>query len=412
MKNKRFFVQHVLPFFISIAALIVLVNSPFKKAFIRYELDYKDRKWDPALHERCIRSCNDYLPNEWALRNAFHFGTPMVVIGSSEMTHFESQAIPFNFFTDKKIPCIGVGHAGNQLHSILVQLAAFHQDLDKVKLTIILSPGWFEGGATNGTPLETFLEYADEHNLYYIWYDKTIPKEIKDHIYDYVVTHFKEIDSPSSILRAIYYSRSSEKNKLLRPFYAPFTGLYEYYIGIKWNEMVENKYVDRPFEMTKLAKDTAGVTAEDIQINNWDSLYTTAVKKFSNESSNNPYAIENSYYNEYMKGKGLRVLKSTDANNNMEFNDLKMLLLLLNKFHCKPLFVMQGLNPLVYQNLNELDPILKKVKEEILKNGFEFLDLHTSDASKYVRGILNDYQHMGEAGWYKVDEKMYNYFIK
>jgi len=176
--------------------------------------------------------------------------------------------------------------------------------------------------------------------------------------------------------------------------------------------MVENKYVDRPFEMTKLAKDTAGVTAEDIQINNWDSLYTTAVKKFSNESSNNPYAIENSYYNEYMKGKGLRVLKSTDANNNMEFNDLKMLLLLLNKFHCKPLFVMQGLNPLVYQNLNELDPILKKVKEEILKNGFEFLDLHTSDASKYVRGILNDYQHMGEAGWYKVDEKMYNYFIK
>ncbi len=410
MQGKRFFFLHVLPFVFSILVLCLLCNSPLQGHFLRWDdADGKTQaQGTPAALLRSFASGNEDMDKEWTLRGALHTGSRIVVMGSSEMANTSSKAIPFNFFNDHGIHCLGVGHEGNQMLSMLVQLTAYHESLPKAKLVIILSPGWFEGESAKGTPLQTFLEYADEHILYYIKSDTTIPANVKTHIWDYVVDHFKDIDSPSSILREIYYERSAERNKLLLPFYAPFAAMHEKYTDFKKLVMTfrsSTAFVKLKCEVNDLP-DTVFLQLD------WDSLYTAALSDFKARSTNNTWGIDNDYYEQWMKGKDQRVIHPVEEKHNREFSDFLVLLELLKKSGCEPFFVMQPLNPLVFKNLKELDPVLKRVEEEIKKNGFTLLNLHDPDPAHYEKGMLNDFQHMGEAGWYRVDEGIYEHFIK
>lgn len=410
MQGKRFFLLHVLPFSFSILVLYLLCYSPLQDHFLRWdEAPGKEQvPVVPASSLRSFKSGNEDMDKEWTLRGALHTGSRIVVMGSSEMANTNSKAIPFNFFNDHAIHCLGIGHEGNQMLSMLVQLAAYHESLSKAKLVIILSPGWFEGESAKGTPLQTFLEYGDEHILYYIKSDTTIPKNVRDHIYDYVVDHFKDIDSPSSILREIYYERSAERNKLLLPFYAPFAAMHSTYTDFK--KLVMTFKSSKAFVKLKCeVNDQPDTTVLNL---NWDSLYSASLSDFAARSNNNTWGIDNDYYEQWMKGKDQRVIHPVEEEHNREFSDFLALLELLKKSGCKPFFVMQPLNPLVFKDLNQLDPILKRVEEEIQKNGFTLFNLHTADPSHYVKGTLNDFQHMGEAGWYSVDKEIYDHFIK
>jgi D-alanine transfer protein len=405
MQGKRFFLLHVLPFTFSVLVLYLLCYSPLQAFFLRWD---EPVPTTPAALLRSFTSGNEDMDKEWTLRGALHTGSRIVVMGSSEMANTGSRAIPFNFFNDHGIHCLGIGHEGNQMLSMLVQLTAYHESLPKAKLVIILSPGWFEGESAKGTPLQTFLEYGDEHILYYIKNDTTIPQKVKDHIYDYVVDHFKDIDSPSSILREIYYQRSAERNKLLFPFYAPFAAMHKKYTDFKKLAMTFRS--SKAF--VKLKCEVNDQPDSTILHLNWDSLRFAALSGFKARSNNNTWGIDNDYYAQWMKGKEQRVIHAVEEKHNCEFSDFLILLELLKKSGCKPLFVMQPLNPLAFKNLDELDPILNRVEEELKKNGFPLLNLHTTDPSLYIKGTLNDYQHLGEAGWIMVDKGIYDHFIK
>ena len=145
---------------------------------------------------------------------------------------------------------------------------------------------------------------------------------------------------------------------------------------------------------------------------NWDSLYTDTREKFKSISTNNPYGIENTYYDQWMRGGQPKTIRPVECENNQEYQDFLILLKLLEHFSCQPLFVMQPLNPLVYRNIHEIDPILDSIENKIKEHHFEYLNLHTSDTSKYVKGMMNDYQHMGDYAWYKIDEKTCDCFLK
>jgi D-alanyl-lipoteichoic acid biosynthesis protein DltD len=412
MRGKKFLQLHVLPFFIAALAALSVFLFPYRTQRNFLQLDHDMRlkvSRIPTLADM-YPNCSDDQLTEKKLRTYLLNGD-LVVMGSSEMTNSALTAIPYNFFNAHKIPCFGVGHEGNQLLCITAQLAAYHNELAGAKLTLILSPGWFEGRSAHGTPLKAFLEYADEHLLYYLFYDDSIPKQIRDHIFDYIVDHYKDIDSPSSILSEIYYSRSAERNKLLLPFYVPFAAMHHQYTVRKRKIMSDPGISDKPFTIRELSSNGRRDTLRACVVN-WDSLHDDAIKKFQPLCTNNPYGIENNYYDKWMRGNGLKQLDIPGENANQELNDLYVLLGLLKQYKCRPLFVLQPMNALVVSNIKELDPVLDKVRQAIKQNGFELLDLHTSDPEKYVKGTLTDFQHMGEAAWYKVDQKMSEYFLQ
>ncbi|HLG02433.1 MAG TPA: D-alanyl-lipoteichoic acid biosynthesis protein DltD, partial [Bacteroidia bacterium] len=157
----------------------------------------------------------------------------LVVMGSSEMSNTGLPGIPFNFFTERGIPAIGFGHAGNQSLCMLTQLALMRSSLLQMRLVIIISPGWFEGKSAAGTPLQSFLEFNDEHFLYYLASDPLLPANVKTHLKSYVHAHLEKIDSPGALLKSMAYQHESDKSFLHAALFAPFVSLNETYAARK-----------------------------------------------------------------------------------------------------------------------------------------------------------------------------------
>jgi D-alanine transfer protein len=78
----------------------------------------------------------------------------------------------------------------------------------------------------------------------------------------------------------------------------------------------------------------------------------------------------------------------------------------------QPLFVMQTLNPYAYDSLQKLTPIVEKLNAMVVQNGFTLCNLWVDKKENYTKGTLTDVMHLGQLGWYKVDEAIYDYFFK
>src|ERR1700722_5060125 len=365
---KKILIYHIIPLLFSIAVSFgVVFHSPAKKHFIKYD-SLPSVKIYPDTVIKSFGNFEGGYRSEITMRNALKNENAIVVIGSSEMSVNTIAAIPYNFFTEHKIACIGYGHEGNQGLSILTQLAVMHKELYNAKVVVILYPGWYEGGSVNGTSLQSFMEFVNERLQYLFYYDEAIPADVKEYVYDYIVKNYKNIDSPSAILKLMYYTGLSNQSAVHKLAYSPFCFLYKNVCAYKMQKMTAlykdnlslQPYTDEKYPFVKLK------TEGQLHIN-WDSLRTKAKATFDSASTSNSVGIEDSYYNKWMKGGGKKSISPVDAKRNTEFRDFCMLLKLLDDFQCKPYFIIQPLNPLVYKNMHDIDPILNNIKEEIKK---------------------------------------------
>jgi D-alanine transfer protein len=406
MNRRNFILLHVIPFLLAITAADALVSfTPARKYFIRHDEARPDRwqMWD---------TFPDYYVDLTAEKNAeqaFFYRLsqrPVVVLGSSEMTTKSLAAIPYNFFNAHGIPCVGLGHEGFQSLAMLTQLQLMHEYLDSMRLVIILSPGWFEGEYAEGTPLATFLEYNDEHFLYYANVGNAASwKPAQAHVEDYVGREIFEINSASSVLRMMAYNSYARRTPVHRALYAPFIAENRLYCEKKL-QIMDSLYGG----YTNRHRGDAAGSYSCPQVN-WDSLEKAALVNFAAQSTNNELGISDTYYDQWMRRKPLHKVKPVAPEKNQELQDLIVLLDMLKHYHCKPLFVMQPLNPLAFSNLEALDPAIARVAQEVTARGFGFCNLYTSDRNVYKKGILSDFQHFGEYGWYKVDRAICSHFF-
>ena len=419
MKNRTFLVQHLLPL---LFALIISVTCFFFNStrHLFFPLDHPEASIHiPDTSVRTYVNYNGGYSAELNIRNAFQSGSPIVLFGSSELARPDLTAIPYNFFRNTvKFPCIAMGHAGNQSLSMAVQLAALHEDLSKAKLVFMISPGWFFGTYAAGTSVQSFLEFANEHFLYRIWNDPEVSHEFKDQLADYVVAHFKDIDSPSSILRLIYYSRTGDLNIFKRIVNYPFIAAHKAYTGFKtelMDKLFENGYAAFPYSTEKRTigkPDNAENIDQLLRDPNWDSLMADALEQFAKQSDNNSFGVENAYFNQHVRDlEGKKHVDPPSIQNSTEFKDLCLLLSLVKHLGGKPLFIIQPLNPLTHDDLHILQPTLNRITEELKKNGFEYYNMYDPEIPNYIKGTLADVMHMGNYGWLKADKKIMEYFF-
>jgi D-alanine transfer protein len=92
------------------------------------------------------------------------------------------------------------------------------------------------------------------------------------------------------------------------------------------------------------------------------------------------------------------------SNKNTELKDFKMLVKLLKSNEANATFIISPLNPYYYRDLQELDPVVSEIEAEIRKQDFKYLNLFTSDSTKYDKAILSDVMHMSEYGWLLVNK--------
>ena len=340
------------------------------------------------------------LNNQVAFSIALKRSIP-ILFGSSELTSSHLEGLASNFFNKNKKTdkFFSIGHAGFQSFAILTSLAANRTLLKKSKITIILSPGWFEKHTSRGTSLKLFFEFCPPNYLYQIYSDTTVDILTKQYISDYLYRNYEKISKPDATIRRFSKNDKSFFNKILN---YPFNKLDDFEIS---NQIKYDFYLSsQKLISNELENSSVKPYHFYNRIVNWDSLEKTSIKQFNSISNNNNVFVENEYYNTWVKPNPKKTLYTVSKESNRELKDLEALIHFLKVENIKPLFVIIPLNNRVYTNVEVLSPIISDINKVLAKNKFKVLDMFTPNVVNYQPSVLEDIMHPYNTGWYQIDK--------
>lgn len=351
-----------------------------------------------ALHNFDKFYPND-ITHEMALAVALKQRVP-VLFGSSELTSHHLPGIAYRFFCreNSNDRFLAVGHAGFQCLAILTTLAANKPVLKESKITIILSPGWFEKQYASGTSLTSFFEFCPPDYLYQIYKDTSIDASTRRHLEQYIYTNYDKISKPDAVLRAMGKKQGLPLNSF---FNYPFQKTDD-------TEITLQEHVD--FYLTaqhRLMEQLSGLETTPYHFSdrnvNWDSLFKVSENNFKLLSNTNNLGVENSYYESWLKGRPKKKVEAVDPEHNPEYKDFEALVHFLRQNKIKPLFVIMPLNPLAHENLEVLNPTMQQVSGLLKEQGFNTLNMYEQNLRPYRKGVLEDIMHPYDLGWYQID---------
>ncbi len=306
----------------------------------------------------------------------------VVLLGSSELSSY-SRYIPFDFFRfngGKQVRAFG--HAYFQSFSMYCVLLSLREVLQDSKICIIISPGWFE---TKGTNSQAFVEFVRPEMLANIAHDRGISDDYKHYIGDYLLRNKSHL---SGITPAMEYFQ-------LMSSAFPFR---EFRSDILLRQIPTYSYCDDSLNLG-----TASSLPRDY---NWGEMNEILISKFDSVCSND-FSVEESRFRSMTNGTNLytpQKVKFIRAEENQELHDFKILLRMLHEYGAKPTFVIQPLNPHIYNDLASFQDILNQMLSECKKYSFPCLNLYETEKARYTSGMLNDGMHMGDVGWNRVNE--------
>jgi len=328
----------------------------------------------------------------------------ILLVGSSEMGTAKTDiaARPDLFFQKykTKFSVVTLGHDGNQCMSIYTQLLVFSKYLKNSKISVIVSPGWFEGHFAYGTSLDRFLEYNNENFINEIYSNIDIPYNLKNYVSKYIYEKYNDLISPSILYKSIACNYKADLNFLNK---IALTPLLKYYKITKNNNILPavNETLIVDYDINNC----------DYGVVNWDSLYIKAIKHQKEISTNNTWGIYNDYYTNRTKGKTSKE-RVIAVNKNRELKDFKKVLELFKYYNVDASFIIQPLNPYAYSNLIDYKPILSEVEKTIKEYNYPYINLFVYDTAKYKIGTLTDVMHFGEYGWLKADKFLIDTYEK
>jgi D-alanine transfer protein len=377
---KHFIKYHLLPFILAfvLAFIFVLIYINFKpnKSEITKDNTVKYFK----------KNCSTYSESPLLNQNfekelvaSLQDKECILLYGSSELSS-ASSSIPFKYLSEKKGWKVSAfGHAFQQNFSFFCQLLAMKKYLKNAKICFIISPGWFE---TEGTNIEAFLEFVSPNFLKRIINDNSISKNEKLYIGKYISKNLNLISSPSKEIK--YFSNVYQ--------YRNFPFLNDYFYS-KTQEIGNVNY-----QIENKCK-----TALVSHFIDWEKEIKSLSNAFKSSVKTNKLYIEDNYFKNEVLRKDGTIRKGNfdqlNVKNNQELEDFRMLLQLLKSQKVNASFIIQGLNPFHYQNLDNFNSVLNELLIEINSKGFKVLNQFSSDTEKYQAGLLNDIMHTGDLGW-------------
>ncbi len=333
------------------------------------------------------------VTSEMALMSSLKSPSQITLFGSSE---FNSSAryFPFLFLKDSlHLNCLAFGHAHHQNLSILCELMASKTYLKNSKVTILLSPGWFEGEGTNP---EAFLEFVRPNFLKRIIHDSLINEKYKYHLGKYIHTnsiYFEGMTKEMSYLRDLYLA---EKGNFINRFFSKAT--------LHIQSIHANRYYI-PNVSYLLANEKKSIRKK--WKTNIDSLLLEEQNNFLATVTNNLW-VDQTYFETYLLEKDGSQKKGQVAEIDYlaspELEDFELLLQFLNENEVNASFVILPLNPYYYENLLVQKPLTDYLSQIISDAHYPLLNLSCYEKSNYRKGILKDVMHPGDYGWILIND--------
>ncbi len=384
IKLRAFFLSLVL-----VILTLLFINQTYVKNIedyykvndnsIRYGTSYEKYKSKDIL-------ANNITPNT------------LVLLGSSELVATKDQAYHpnriFNY-SDFNIMQIGTSYSQNIVQAST--LGSIESAMTKRKVAIIESVQWYE---KNGIHQDAFLNKASQEHIFNTLANEKISKETKEKLINRVIEITKGNKQQNDIYKKIKEVFVENKGNILEKNLLELeTKLYAFKIKQKF--YMEKGKADYP------------LTGELTPKYNWEQMTNDFVKEVVKKTDNNDYAVDNHYYDTYLRNR-YDSLKNSNKDLNYlespEYSDFEIFLTVAKELGIEVeviIFPVNGKwNDYTGVSKTMREQTYKKIEEIANQFGVKVLNYGNKEYENY---FLFDVMHVGVRGWMEVEKELYNF---
>ena len=321
-----------------------------------------------------------------------------VLLGSSELVatineDYHPNKI-FNY-NDFNIMQIGTSYSQNIIQA--TTLGSIEGSMTKRKVAIIESVQWFE---KDGTHQDAFLNKASQEHIFQTLSNKKISKDTKEKLIDRII----KITKGNKLQNDLY--------KKYKSYFIEGKGTF---IDKKLLELDNTIYSFKLKQIfyQKHAKSDYPSLGDKTPDYDWEKMTNQFVEEVKKKTDNNDYAVDNNYYNTYLKD---RYASLKDSNKDLsylespEYSDMELFLTVAKELGIEVEVIIFPVNG----KWNDYTGVSREMREKTYKKIEDVAKSHGATVLNYGNREYDDYflfdvMHVGVKGWMEVEKELYKF---
>ena len=322
----------------------------------------------------------------------------LVLLGSSELVatineDYHPNKI-FNY-NDFNIMQIGTSYSQNIVQAST--LGSIEGAMTKRKVAIVESVQWFE---KDGTHQDAFLNKASQEHIFQTLSNEKISKETKEKLIDRII----EITKGNKLQNDLY--------KKYKSYFIEGKGAFIDKKLLEFDNAIYSFKLKQTFYQ-KHAKSDYPSLGDKTPDYDWEKMTNQFVEEVKKKTDNNDYAVDNNYYNTYLKDR-YTSLKNSNKDlsylESPEYSDMGLFLTVAKELGIEVeviIFPVNGKwNDYTGVSREMRKQTYKKIEDVAKKHGATVLNYGNREYDDY---FLFDVMHVGVKGWMEVEKELYKF---
>ena len=321
-----------------------------------------------------------------------------VLLGSSELVatineDYHPNKI-FNY-NDFNIMQIGTSYSQNIIQA--TTLGSIEGSMTKRKVAIIESVQWFE---KDGTHQDAFLNKASQEHIFQTLSNKKISKDTKEKLIDRII----EITKGNKLQNDLY--------KKYKSYFIEGKGAFIDKKLLEFDNVIYSFKLKQTFYQ-KRAKSDYPSLGDKTPDYDWEKMTNQFVEEVKKKTDNNDYAVDNNYYNTYLKD---RYASLKDSNKDLsylespEYSDMELFLTVAKELGIEVEVIIFPVNG----KWNDYTGVSREMREKTYKKIEDVAKSHGATVLNYGNREYDDYflfdvMHVGVKGWMEVEKELYKF---
>ena len=322
----------------------------------------------------------------------------LVLLGSSELVatineDYHPNKI-FNY-NDFNIMQIGTSYSQNIVQAST--LGSIEGAMTKRKVAIVESVQWFE---KDGTHQDAFLNKASQEHIFHMLDNDKISKETKEKIINRII----EITKGNKQQNDLY--------KKYKSYFIEGKGTVVDQKLLELDNAIYSFKTKQKFYQNR-SKSDYPVSGDKTPNYDWEQMTKKFVEEVEKKTDNNDYAVDNNYYNTYLKD---RYDSLKDSNKDLsylespEYSDLEIFLTVAKELGIEVEVIIFPVNG----KWNDYTGVSKEMREATYKKIESVAKNHGATVLNYGNREYDDYflfdvMHVGVKGWMEVEKELYKF---
>lgn len=327
----------------------------------------------------------------------------LIILGSSELDSWVPQNSK-NMFPNSELNCNVdlVGKAVVQDLADAIKIGALRESIKNKKVVLIVSLQWF---LDKDIDLNGFKAHFSEIQFYKFMNNKSISRKNKTYVCERV-SELLEGDSAFErpYLYASLYKKNNALSGALLSCFKPYYFMREKFLDLK------DKY--QAYESVNKFKNEP---QRDVIEIDWEEEEQKAQKMGEEYCTNNPFYVQDEYYDEYLKNRINESKNSYDPNLDLcaskEFDDYKLMLEVFKESEVNPYIIFASTNGFYYDYVGlkreKRIAFYDKLQSMADEYNFDYLDLRDKEYEPY---FYKDVMHFGWKGWLYVNKQITKHY--